>query len=347
MVKFMREGIFTTYGKHLILKSLYISIFVWLTIIFLDFLITFVMELENLVDYRNIFSLFSAVLMEQPHKGLDYLESSVLIGTLISLSIFNQQGNLIFLRSSGFSPAKIVLMAGMGPLILAFTIIAMDELLFINMSKSASLNEIHTQEELITSSDSLTWQLEDLSLIGANFKDEKNLENIQVIKFDEQGRVVSANQFIKGRYQDGNIIIDNLNQNNDQIVLSFNPASNISSQKLDRLTISSLYQLKGDYLSTGYDKDSQLIMSAIYSKILLPFSVIAIIFLAGSLMFGFVRSGGVGRQIVIGIFIGLIYDLLKDLSIASFITYQWPILFAYLLPIIVLFGSGAILYKRI
>ena len=64
-------------------------------------------------------------------------------------------------------------------------------------------------------------------------------------------------------------------------------------------------------------------------------------------MFGFVRSGGVGRQIVIGIFIGLIYDLFKDLSIASFITYQWPILFAYLLPIIVLFGSGAILYKRI
>ena len=108
-------------------------------------------------------------------------------------------------------------------------------------------------------------------MIGANFIDEKNLENIQVIKFDEQGRVVSANQFIKGRHQDGNIIIDNLNQNNEQIVLSFNPASNISSQKLDLLTFSSLYQLKGDYLSKGYDKDSQLIMSAIYSKIFITF----------------------------------------------------------------------------
>ena len=50
----------------------------------------------------------------------------------------------------------------------------------------------------------------------------------------------------------------------------------------------------------------------------MPVSILAIIFLAGSLMFNSARSGGVGRQIIIGISLGLIYDLMKDLSVASF-----------------------------
>ena len=64
-------------------------------------------------------------------------------------------------------------------------------------------------------------------------------------------------------------------------------------------------------------------------------------------MFNSARSGGVGRQIIIGISLGLIYDLMKDLSIASFLTYQWPILIAHLLPIMVLVGIGAYKFQRI
>ena len=75
--------------------------------------------------------------------------------------------------------------------------------------------------------------------------------------------------------------------------------------------------------------------------------IIAIIFLAGSLMFDNMRSTGVGRQIIIGISLGLIYDLIKDLSIASFLTYQWPILMAHLLPIMILIGVGTYKFQKI
>ena len=64
-------------------------------------------------------------------------------------------------------------------------------------------------------------------------------------------------------------------------------------------------------------------------------------------MFDSTRSGGVGRQIIIGISIGIIYDLIKDLSIASFLTYQWPILIAHLLPITILIGLGTYKFQRI
>ena len=56
--------------------------------VFLDFSVTLVMELENISDDTNFFTIFILALLEQPHKGLQYLDSSMLKGTLISLSIF-------------------------------------------------------------------------------------------------------------------------------------------------------------------------------------------------------------------------------------------------------------------
>ena len=113
---------------------------------------------------------------------------------------------------------------------------------------------------------------------------------------------------------------------------------------IEYLPLTSLFSLKQNYQS---EEDIQKIYSLIYARALLPISSIAIIFLAGSLMFASMRSGGVGRQIIIGISLGLIYDLLKDLSVASFLTYQWPILIAHLLPIMILIAIGSYKFQRI
>jgi hypothetical protein len=48
-----------------------------------------------------------------------------------------------------------------------------------------------------------------------------------------------------------------------------------------------------------------------------------------------------------GIFFGLLFDLTKDLFEASFLTYQWPIILAYLLPILGLALGGWAGYRRL
>ena len=103
------KNMFNTYSRHLIKKSFVISAMVWTVMVFLDFSVTLVLELENISAEKGFITIFSVLLYEQPTKGMQYLESSMLIGTLIALSIFNKQGNLVFLRSAGFSPIKIVL----------------------------------------------------------------------------------------------------------------------------------------------------------------------------------------------------------------------------------------------
>ena len=332
----MIKNIFNTYSKHLIIRSFVISALVWLVMLFLDFAVTLAMELENLSDDTSFLNIFYLVLYEQLHKGMQYLESSMLIGTLISLSIFNQQGNLVFLRSAGFSPLKIVLVSGLGPLILSLVLIFFDETLFMDLAKtSKTLNQPNQSAELIQ------WEVADKNLIGLSRLNDSEAEAIRIIEFNDQQKIISFTSFKEGELDDGKLQIVDSSYNK---TFDFPASFLLSNNALEKFSLPALFRLKNSY---QLNKDLQKIDSLIYSRFLMPISIIAIIFLAGSLMFDNMRSTGVGRQIIIGISLGLIYDLIKDLSIASFLTYQWPILMAHLLPIMILIGVGTYKFQKI
>jgi len=304
--------------------------------LFLDLSVTLVMELENLDDDNGFISIFNVVLYEQLHKGMQYLESSMLIGTLIALSIFNQQGNLVFLRSAGLSPLKIVLISGLGPIILSLALIFFDETFFLDLSKKSK-----TMNQPTGSAEVFQWEISEKNLIGLRRINSNQAEAIQIIEFNDNQRIASSSSFQEGKLDQGQLVIlDSPSQKSFEFPSSFLLSNNV----LETFSLSSLLDLKRTY---QLDKDLQKIDSLIYARVLLPVSIIAIIFLAGSLMFDSLRLTGVGRQIIIGISLGLIYDLTKDLSVASFLTYQWPILIAHLLPIMILIGIGAYKFQRI
>tara|TARA_Y100001970_G_scaffold229925_1_gene285332 strand:+ start:269 stop:1264 length:996 start_codon:yes stop_codon:yes gene_type:complete len=330
------KNIFNTYSRHLIKKSFVISAMVWTVMVFLDFSVTLVLELENISAEKGFITIFSVLLYEQPTKGMQYLESSMLIGTLIALSIFNKQGNLVFLRSAGFSPIKIVLVSGLGPIIFSFMLIFFDEILFLDLSKKSKLlnQPFYTSEEV-------QWEITDKNLIGLKRINEREVQAIQVVEFDNQQRISSSKNYFEGNIENGKLLITDPTT---QKIFDFPSSSFLSSNALENFSLYSLLSLRKTYLP---DDDLQKINSLIYAKVFLPISIIAIIFLAGSLMFDSTRSSGVGRQIILGISIGFIYDLIKDLSIASFLTYQLPMVIAYLLPITILIGIGAYRFQKI
>ena len=332
----MTKNIVNTYSKHLIIRSFVISALVWFVMLFLDFAITLVMELENLSNDKSFLNIFNLSLYEQLHKGMQYLESSMLIGTLISLSIFNQQGNLVFLRSAGFSPFKIVLVSGLGPLIFSLALIFLDETLFMDLAKTSKiLNQPNQSAEVIQ------WEVDEKNLIGLSRLNDSEAESIRIIEFNDQQQIVSFTSFEEGELNNGKLqIVDSSINKTFDFPTSFLLSNNV----LEKFSLPALIKLKNSYQP---EKDQQKIDSLIFSRLFMPISIIAIIFLAGSLMFDNMRSTGVGRQIILGISLGLIYDLIKDLSIASFLTYEWPILLAHLLPIIILIGIGTYKFQKI
>jgi len=336
------------YAKHLILKSFLTSLFVWLTMVCLDFSVSFVTELENLSSTNSFISILFATLIEQPHKGLQYLESSMLIGALIALTIFNQQGNLVFLRSLGFSPSKIILITGIGPLLLSLILVTLDEFIFVEISDEYKIVQTIAIDENYSDQGTYSWQLTDQSLIGVQALGPNKISDIQIIQFSETGEVSRAQKFNSGILKDNQLRITNPGDPSLQPeIFTFLLQPSLDQKTLERSSLRSLITLQKKYSSLVPHNDLKLIKSAIYSKIFLPIFVMGIIYFAGSLMFGLVRSGGIGRQIVFGIFFGLLFDLTKDLFVASFLTYQWPILVAYLLPIFFLTMAGWIGYRRI
>ena len=336
------------YAKHLILKSFLTSLFVWLTMVCLDFSVSFVTELENLSSTNSFISILFATLIEQPHKGLQYLESSMLIGALIALTIFNQQGNLVFLRSLGFSPSKIILITGIGPLFLSLILVTLDEFIFVEISDEYKIVQTIAVDENYANQGTYSWQLTDQSLIGVQALGSNKISDIQVIQFNEIGEVSRSQKFKSGVLRDNQLTITNPRDTSSQPeIFTFLLQPSLDQKTLERSSLRSLTNLQKKYSSLVPQKDLRLIKSAIYSKIFLPIFVMGIIYFAGSLMFGLVRSGGIGRQIVFGIFFGLLFDLTKDLFVASFLTYQWPILIAYLIPILCLITGGWLGYRRI
>ena len=328
--------VLNTYSRHLIRKSFLISAMVWTVMLFLDFSITLILELENLSAEQGFFTIFNILLYEQLHKGMQYLESSMLIGTLIALSIFNKQGNLVFLRSVGFSPFKIVLVSGLGPIIFSLILIFFDETLFLDLSKKSKI-----LNQSFQSSEQLQWTITNKNLIGLKRINENEVRAIQIIEFNDQQRVTSSDNFLEGNLENGELLITD---SKSQKIYDFPTSYFISNNNLENFSLHSLFEMKNSYLS---EDDLQKIDSLIYARLLMPLSIMAVIFLAGSLMFHTSRSSGVGRQIIIGISIGFVYDLIKDLSIASFLTYQLPIAMAYLLPITILLAIGAYKFQKI
>jgi len=323
-------------------------LFVWLTMVCLDFSVSFVTELENLSSTNSFISILFATLIEQPHKGLQYLESSMLIGALIALTIFNQQGNLVFLRSLGFSPSKIILITGIGPLLLSLILVTLDEFIFVEISDEYKIVQTIAIDENYSDQGTYSWQLTDQSLIGVQALGPNKISDIQIIQFSETGEVSRAQKFNSGILKDNQLRITNPGDPSLQPeIFTFLLQPSLDQKTLERSSLRSLITLQKKYSSLVPHNDLKLIKSAIYSKIFLPIFVMGIIYFAGSLMFGLVRSGGIGRQIVFGIFFGLLFDLTKDLFVASFLTYQWPILVAYLLPIFFLTMAGWIGYRRI
>jgi lipopolysaccharide export LptBFGC system permease protein LptF len=240
------------------------------------------------------------------------------------------------LRSAGLSPLKIVLVSGIGPIILSLALIFFDETLFLDLSKKSKAMNQPTE-----SAEVFQWEITEKNLIGLKRIDNNQAQAIQIIEFNDKQRIASSSSFQEGKFdKDQLVILDSPTQQS----FNFSASVLLSNNVLETLSFSSLLNSKRTYQS---DKDLQKIDSLIYARVLLPVSIIAIIFLAGSLMFDSLRSGGVGRQIIIGISFGLIYDLIKDLSIASFLTYQWPILIAHLLPIMILIGIGTYKFQRI
>ncbi len=178
----MAGDLMKIFNKYLIKRSFFISFFIFTIFALLDLVFNFISELENLSDTYTFISALKYVFLSMPHSAMNFLEGACLLGIMISLGISHQEGNLNVLRSSGKSPIQIILISSIGPMILVFSFLLIDELAFreihLNSQIEKSLKLNSTQEV----SSNIQWVKDENSLISYTNITSDTIFNVKFVK---------------------------------------------------------------------------------------------------------------------------------------------------------------------
>ena len=168
----------------MIKRSLLISCFIFVLFALLDFVFNFISELENLsANYSFLYSL-KFMLASMPYDANDFLEGACLLGVMIALGISHQEGNLNVLRSSGESPIKIVLLNAIGPMILVFSYLAANELVFRDIYINAEIEKNLRIDDQSSIQENNEWIKDKNSFINFSDKVGSTIYNVKFLKSD-------------------------------------------------------------------------------------------------------------------------------------------------------------------
>ena len=310
-------------------------------------------------DYELIDSIFF-VLLQIPANIYDFFPVAALIGGLVGMGRLASQSELVIMRSAGLSLGQISRSVLMGTLALMFLVIFIGEAI---SPKSSQLGR----------------QMKTLAISGGNLvksergvwvRDGRNYVHIRVILPDGQLEGVTRFQFqsqkLVAMIYAQSVGFDNNNQwvmkNVQQTFVSETQINSTSADVMNwdtELTPETLgiVSLKPEDLNllglgeySNYLQENDLNATryqlAFWKKIMQPFAVAVMMFMALSFISGPLRTTPIGARIVLGLVVGFAFNMLSNIFGPVSLVYQMPPFLAASLPVIVFAAITVFLMQR-
>ena len=283
--------------------------------------VTFLDQLSNLG--KGSFSLGSAISfvgLTVPRMVYELFPMAALVGTIVGLSLLANDSELIVMRSSGVSMFQIVLAAlKMGGLFV-ITAICIGELVApFTESKAQRMKAEALQQDIKQNTDFGLWMRDTATYVNiGEVLPDLTLLGIKVFEFDPTNALRTMVSAEQGYYRDSSWIITDVKQT---VIESGGKATVLETQTAEwesRVTpqILSVFLIKPDQLSfwqldryIKHLKDNQQKTDAyelaFWNKLMLPVSTAVMVILAIPFVFVSIRSGTMGRNLFVGIMLGL------------------------------------------
>ncbi|MFT4019993.1 MAG: LPS export ABC transporter permease LptG [Acinetobacter sp.] len=326
----------------------------------LQVLFTYLAELSELKHGYNAWQAMVYVLWNTPHYLYEILPISALIGAVIGLGTMASNSELIVMRSIGISLWRIVGWVIRSALILVVLAFALSEWVIpYSTEKADSLKKHQTVASLGEVKG--YWTREGQRFIYVDYANSQGqLRNIQVLDFDKdyrlQGELIAA----QGNFSNAGQW--NLQQAKQ---VKIQPTGDAVMEQSAQLPLNLALQPKYVHMVTIDPEDlapSQLVsfiryladysqvpksyQLAFWQKAAMPFSLIALVVIACSFIFGPLRQQSMGFRLVIALFVGLGFYYLQDfLGYASLVYSPSPAWFVFI-PIVLIFIAGGYLLNR-
>ncbi|MDH5571848.1 MAG: LPS export ABC transporter permease LptG [Gammaproteobacteria bacterium] len=300
-------------------------------------------------------------LLRVPFQLYQIFPLSVLLGTMLGLGMMATHAELIVIRASGVSIARIVISVIKSMAVLIVIVIFIGEVI----APPAHQYAIHSRLKALESKISLNtdyglWARDgDTYIHVRHVENDGRLMDVSLYRFNEKLEMESVLLAETGIYDGNQWILDKVKKSTISAVgTSIKEISTIKWHSLlapdlvDVVSVNpetlSSFKLFGyiDYLETNGLESSQYKL-VLWNRLLMPFTIIAMILLAVPFVFGSLRQGGIGQKIVVGFLAGIIFYILNRLAGQIGLVYDLPAVLAAGIPTLLVLIGSAWLFRRI
>ena len=323
----------------------------------------FIEELADIgVGNYDLTSVFRFVTLSAPRIAYEIFPMVALIGTILGLSSLALGSELVVVRASGVSLARITgSVLRIGGFFMVVVILVGE---FVNpwSESAAQQGRAEALERAIDQNNSFGLWFRDgrkYVNVGEVLPDLKLLR-IRIFEFDVANRLVSMEYAKEGRYQDNvwklpklhKTTIDTAGKSEaeefDQAQWSTAMTPQMMSAFLitpEQLSIQQLQQYMM-YLREN-NQDTRPYQLAYWQKVTLPLSTAVMVVLAIPFVFGSLRSGSMGRNLFIGIMVGLLFYVVNKTFGYIVLGYGVSPIVGAALPTLILFVAALFMYRRV
>lgn len=371
--------------SHYVKKNAFFAISVavlglWL----LQIIFSYLSELDKLSNDYTMIDALRYIAYRSPHFLVLFIPSGALLGAVIGLGLLANKNELVVMRASGVSIYRIVIWVLQPAMLFVLLSLAMNQFVLpISNQQAEQVTSSRNDTSNLVSSVSGYWTVQphyanrlvdNSPIIGKDIlyidyvDTNGNLGQVKRWRLDNQGNLQSAIQAKSGtylskvenhtHYQYQWLLHDitelTLNQTlttnqkqlpQDILALPFAPNSvYLLTRKPADLSLTQLYDHR--QLMRQQQKRSLEYELAFWQKLLSPLSVLSLVIIACSFVFGSLRSHSLGLRIVVAVLFGLLFSYIQDLvGFVALATGFSPLLMV-LLPIVASAGLGLYLLKR-
>lgn len=333
----------------------------------LQMIFAYLSELENLNETYTFKDAWWFIFYRSPYFLVQFLPTGILLGAVVGLGLLANHSELVVMRASGVSVYRIIGYAMIPALVFVAVSLGVNQFVLPTANQYANAITNHTAKTNIISVQgywSLNEKADGSQIVYISYADNQGkLGDTKRYGLDDNNNLTHALTAKNGIYQhekDGEYLWQLNDVNHIDVSVAGVARQHAQSRTLalpiaptdvhllttdaEDLSVSDLYAHKRLMIHQGTRSLRHEL--AFWQKLLSPFSVLSLVLLASSFVFGSLRSQGLGLRIVMALLTGLLFSYLTDLvGFVSLATGFSPFIMA-LLPIIISAGVGVWLLNK-
>lgn len=351
-------GILDRYIGRTIFAATFLSLFV---LIGLSSIIKFVEQMKSVGrgDY-DVLAAAYFVILKMPVEIAMFFPMAALIGALIGLGSLASSSELVVMQAAGISKLRIVASVLKTAIPMVIAVMLLGEFVAPQTDKEAYFmrDQARNGSERVENKYGV-WAKDADSFISIGRMNSKaELFNVQLYFFSKELTLDYAIVANKATYQQGSWLLDNVSKTtflaDSTEVLNlpeFVWHTKLTPKKLeviisepDKMSMRDIYSYI-NYLESN-EQDASRYWLTFWRKAVLPFTVIVMMLLSVSFIFGGLRSVAMGTRLIFGIASGFAFHVSGELFGPASLVFGLPPLLGALLPSLLVLTIAMYLLKR-